>query len=85
MAWHVVRFFIVAQVSAGVYRWVDENGRVHFDDRPPVSEAQEVDIREQTPASQSGRDEAAINADRKQKRQLKRRRALHVVPMPGIS
>ena len=36
--------------GAGVYRWVDEQGRTHFGDRPPVSvDAQEVEVRAAPP------------------------------------
>jgi len=32
-----------ATASAGVYKWVDENGKVHFGDRPPAdAEKQEI-------------------------------------------
>lgn len=32
-------------LGAAVYRWVDENGKVHFGDRPPVTQAEEIEIR----------------------------------------
>ncbi|MGD2081980.1 MAG: DUF4124 domain-containing protein [Chromatiales bacterium] len=39
-------------LGAGVYRWVDEQGRTHFGDRPPVSaEAQAVDLPRPAPPS----------------------------------
>jgi uncharacterized protein YcfL len=28
-------FFLAASAAAEVYRWTDENGRVHFSDKPP--------------------------------------------------
>jgi len=31
--------------SAEVYRWVDDNGKVHFTDRPPPGRGEAVDIR----------------------------------------
>jgi len=31
---------------AGVYKWVDENGQVHYGDEPGQSEAQQVTIRQ---------------------------------------
>jgi len=42
----------VTSVSAGIHRWVDENGQVHFGERPPadVSDSNEVIIRNQVPA-----------------------------------
>ena len=30
--------------NAEIYKWVDENGRVHFDDRPRGSSAQTVEV-----------------------------------------
>ncbi len=40
--------------SAGIYRWVDESGQVHFGARPPVevSDSNEVVIRNQAPATE---------------------------------
>lgn len=33
-------------LQAGIYKWVDENGKVHFGDRPPESEqAEQVTVR----------------------------------------
>ncbi|MES9955753.1 MAG: DUF4124 domain-containing protein [Sedimenticola sp.] len=59
----------IADSVAGVYRWVDEDGRVHFGDRPPVSEAKEVEIREQTPASTVAPRGAAVPIDRRKRQQ----------------
>ena len=33
------------QASAEIYRWVDNNGRVHFSDSPPVDQRQPVETR----------------------------------------
>ncbi len=42
--------------EAGVYRWVDEQGRVQFSDRPPVEqEAEQVDVKlPESPSGNSG-------------------------------
>ena len=55
----------VTSVSAGIHRWVDENGQVHFGERPPadVSDSNEVKIRNQTSAQEPAK------VDRKQNRQ----------------
>jgi len=47
-------FLVAANVSAGIYRWVDEGGQVHFGERPPadVSDSNEVVIRKQTPVAE---------------------------------
>ncbi|HEY7840329.1 MAG TPA: DUF4124 domain-containing protein [Gammaproteobacteria bacterium] len=38
--------------AAEVYRWVDENGRVQFGDRPPAdAQVEQVDVGEQKPIS----------------------------------
>ena len=35
--------------TAGIYKWVDENGKVHFSDKKPVSQGvEEVDVRVNT-------------------------------------
>lgn len=41
-AWWVVAAWLVAvPVQAEVYKWVDENGKVQFGDRPPASQPAE--------------------------------------------
>ncbi len=53
-------------VEAGVYRWVDENGKVHFSDRPGTAEdADEVQIKQKGESDQS----APHEADRAETRQ----------------
>lgn len=49
---------------AGIYRWVDTDGRVHFGERPPAQadQSDEVVIRNQEPSS------APANVDRKKSR-----------------
>jgi hypothetical protein len=51
--------------TAEIYRWVDENGRVQFGDRPPPDgeTSDEVDIPDQKPAT-----EKTAPVDRKQAR-----------------
>jgi hypothetical protein len=58
-------FVVTVSASAGVYRWVDENGRAHFGDRPPadVEQSDEVVIKNKTSSS------APANVDRKQAQQ----------------
>lgn len=31
--------------AAGVYRWVDEHGKVHYSDRPPLADTEQLRIR----------------------------------------
>ncbi len=46
-------------VEAGVYRWVDENGKVHFSDRPGTAEdTDEVQIKQSGETNQSAPNEA---------------------------
>ncbi len=60
----LVLFLLTVGSVAGVYKWVDENGRVQFGDRPPpeVEESDEVVIKNQGPASEP------VQVDRKQAR-----------------
>lgn len=44
---------IGAVADAGVYRWVDENGRVHFGDRPPTDGGEQVRITPAAPSPQA--------------------------------
>ena len=34
-----------APVSAEIYRWTDENGRVHYGERPPQEAAEKIELR----------------------------------------
>ncbi|MES9818084.1 MAG: DUF4124 domain-containing protein [Candidatus Thiodiazotropha sp.] len=45
-------------LQAEVYKWVDEQGRVHFSDRPVTGESTEIRIREQeSPQPTAGQDD----------------------------
>ncbi|MCP4128335.1 MAG: DUF4124 domain-containing protein [Gammaproteobacteria bacterium] len=50
----LIIILLATGASAGIYRWVDESGQVHFGARPPVdvSDSNEVVIRNQAPASE---------------------------------
>ena len=52
--WRVTLVSIIFSQSlyAGVYKWTDEHGRVHFSDRPVSDSSTEVKIK-QTPSSES--------------------------------
>ncbi len=55
--WLLILLLSLGQgAAADVYRWVDENGRVHFGDRPPANEAAETTTVEtqDTPPSSPG-------------------------------
>ena len=42
-------FLLPALASAGIYSWTDENGKIHYGDRPPIDrEVQEVTVRVNT-------------------------------------
>jgi hypothetical protein len=43
LAWLLV--LMPALASAEVYRWVDDSGKVHFTDRPPAGQGEQVEIR----------------------------------------
>lgn len=44
----------VPSVNAEIYKWVDEYGRVHYDDKPPItSQKQLMDINEESNAVKS--------------------------------
>ena len=40
--------------AAKVYKWVDENGDVHFGDRPTANDAQELNIKSRPPPAPAG-------------------------------
>ena len=38
--------FVPIVAIAEIYKWVDEDGRIHYGEKPPVEDASKVDIRE---------------------------------------
>jgi glutaredoxin len=50
----VLLVLFLNQASAGIYSWTDENGKIHFGDRPPIDrEADEITVRINTYESAS--------------------------------
>ncbi len=50
----MILFMLAAATTAGIYKWVDENGHVQYGDRPPatdVEESEEVNVRVQESTS----------------------------------
>jgi len=41
-------------LQAGVYKWVDDQGRVHYGDKPTTANADEVDIKARSGVVQTG-------------------------------
>lgn len=58
-------FFIITPSQAAVYQWKDENGRVHFSDRPVHEKATEKRIKSSPKSSSS----PALPEDRRERRQ----------------
>ena len=60
--------FVAGSAFAGdIYRWTDENGRVHYGSRPGGADAREIVVKERAPA------EASAIADEAQRRDRERR------------
>lgn len=58
--WVLCGLLLVVGARAEVYRWVDEQGRVHFGDRAPQQvESQKLDYPESVPAARTQSDEQA--------------------------
>ena len=45
---YFVTLLLLQPVSAGVYKWVDDNGRVHYGDRPPEPAAEQLQLQPAT-------------------------------------
>ena len=41
--------------TAEVYKWVDEDGRVHFGDRPQAEDAEAIELKPAAPATTGAR------------------------------
>ncbi len=59
---------IACEALAEVYRWVDEDGRVHFGDRPGAVEADKLDIPD-PPPQKLDVDQQQLDAERNAERQ----------------
>lgn len=60
----VTGFLVVTGIQAEVYRWVDEQGKVHFSDQPNSGGAQKLEISEPKPGS-AGIDQEQLDTERK--------------------
>lgn len=60
----VTGLMVVTGIQAEVYRWVDEQGKVHFSDRPNRGGAQKLEIREANPGS-AGIEQEHLDAERR--------------------
>lgn len=70
--WLIVFLLLPLPTMAGVYKWTDTNGQVHFGDRPPAEKpAEEVTIN----AAPPGKDAAANERIRKMNEFLDQRQA----------
>ena len=80
----LIFLFCAWPVYAGIYRWVDADGKVHFGDRPPAAETKEEMTIPQTPASPGTSSDRAtdrkrlleqIQTERENRREEARKRA----------
>lgn len=56
-------FALPGPASAGIYKWVDENGKVHYSDKPPAAGAEEMDVKVEPSGSPAG----VSDAERREK------------------
>ena len=68
--WLSIFLLLFSQIAAGgIYRWVDEEGRVHFSDRPVAEAAKEVEIKQSSPPPSGPDARPATDAERRDKQQ----------------
>ena len=54
--------------ASGVYKWVDEQGRVHYGERPPARmQAQEMQIKSPAPGDEAPVEDEATRRDKEQR------------------
>lgn len=69
-------FFAVVLEGAEVYKWVDENGVVHFTDRPPQDQqSTEINLPDELPRAQSQPEESVYSEAIEQQRLRRELRA----------
>jgi hypothetical protein len=73
---------LTASVQAGVYKWVDAQGRVHYGDKPTSNNADEVKIKDQNgsgqadqPASRREMQQRFLRAREEERNEKKKARA----------
>ena len=49
----ILSIIATAPANAGIYKWTDEQGRVHFGDRPTSSQAEQLELQKQPKSSHS--------------------------------
>lgn len=60
-------FYIVLSswtLHAEIYKWVDENGRTHYGEKPPNEEATEMKIRENEQEPEAGVEKHKVDRDK---------------------
>lgn len=57
--------FLVLPVQAEVYKWTDEQGRVHFSDKPPTEDTPEYQLRSPDSAGSASPQESFTDAERR--------------------
>jgi hypothetical protein len=57
--------FLVLPVQAEVYKWIDEQGRVHYSDRPPTEDAPAYHLRTPTSADDDSPRSTPTDAERR--------------------
>jgi hypothetical protein len=60
-----VCLFLVLPVQAEVYKWTDEQGRVHFSDKPPSKDTPEYQLRTPASAGSASSQESLTDAERR--------------------
>ena len=61
----VVCLFLVLPVQAEVYKWTDEQGRVHFSDKPPTEDTSGYQSRTPASAGNASPQETPTDAERR--------------------
>lgn len=60
----ILLLLVTSLAEAGIYKWVDEQGRVHYGDKPTSTTADEINVKDQPAPQQPG-----LAASRKEKQQ----------------
>ena len=60
----LIFFFSPAALAAGVYKWVDEQGKVHYGDRPGNSNASKIAVPVSPPSSSNNLNERNAMRDK---------------------
>lgn len=68
---YLILLTCMGSTSAAIYKWVDENGKTHYGERPVTQQAEKLDIKTRTPVPPPVKKDAAKDGKAKEETDAK--------------